>query len=60
MVTIAAKTTECLGHPTDSALFLFFFQRFVAGAATPGGEINTGVETCDHHLTEGTMRLGVH
>jgi len=60
MVTVAAKTTECLGHPTDRALFLFFFQRLVAGAATAGGEIYTGVETRDHHLTEGAMRLGVY
>jgi hypothetical protein len=44
----------------DRALFLFFFQRLVTGAATSGGEINTRVKTGDHDATQRAMRLGFH
>src|SRR5258708_4951242 len=40
------------------ALFLFFFQRLMTGAAMAGGEIDARVETGDHEVAERAMRLG--
>jgi hypothetical protein len=59
-VTIVTRATAGPGKAADRALFLFFFQRLVTGAAMAGGDINIRIETGDHNVAERTMGLSFH